>query len=314
MTMRYSVIGTGGIGAYYGARLVQSGHDVEFLFRSDFDHVTSHGLRVDSCRGNIFLPQVKAFKSSEDMSASDVVLVCTKTTSNEALPSLLMPILRPGTAIVMIQNGLGMEEELAARLSEYGAPQGVHIIGATAFICSSRIAPGHIDHTGYGELTLASAESQSPESSAYAEVQRLLTAIQADFEASFVPCHLCDSLPLMRWKKLVWNIPYNGLSVVKNLRTDELTMGENRNMVRSMMLEVIEAARACGTLIDESFADAMIASTENMAPYFPSMYLDYKAGRKMETGTMYGNPISTARANGFEMKLAKSVMDELNQI
>lgn len=295
--MRYAVIGTGGIGAYYGARLAAAGHDVEFLFRSDHDHVKKHGLLIESCKGDIFLPEVKAFRSSCDMKTADVILVCTKTTSNDALPDILRPILGPESLIIMIQNGLGMEEKLAEALP------GASIAGSTAFICSSRKAPGHISHTAYGELTFAPLS---------AGCEDRLEAAREDMEAAGVPCHMMDSVPLMRWKKLVWNIPYNGLSVVRDLKTDALTMeAENRALVIAMMEEVIGAAAACGVVIDHSFVDSMVAMTERMYPYHPSMYLDWKAGRKMEVDTMYGAPIAAAAAHGYDMKLAREVMEDL---
>ena len=236
--MRYSVIGTGGIGAYYGARLAAAGHDVEFLFRSDYDHVREHGLVIESCKGDIILPEVKAFRSSSDMQTADVILVCTKTTSNSALPDIIRPIMGPGSLIIMIQNGLGMEEELAKALPA------ARIAGATAFICSSRISPGRISHTAYGELTVAPLSGGCREQ---------LEAVRAEMEAAGIPCHMAESVPLMRWKKLVWNIPYNGLSVVRDLKTDALTMEpENRILVIAMMEEVIAAAAACGVAIPHS--------------------------------------------------------------
>lgn len=295
--MKYAVIGTGGIGAYYGARLAAAGHDVEFLFRSDHDHVIKHGLMVESCKGDIFLPEVKAFRCSCDMHVADIILVCTKTTSNDALPDILRPIAGPESLIVMIQNGLGMEEKLAEALPE------ARIAGATAFICSTRKAPGHISHTAYGELTVAPLSEGCDER---------LEALRKDMEDAGVPCHRMDSVPLMRWKKLVWNIPYNGLSVVRDLKTDALTMEpENRALVIAMMEEVIGAAAACGVVIDHSFVDSMVAMTERMYPYHPSMYLDWKAGRKMEVDTMYGAPIAAAAEHGYDMKLAREVMEDL---
>jgi len=295
--MRYAVIGTGGIGAYYGARLAAAGRDVEFLFRSDYDHVREHGLVIESCKGDLRLPEVKAFRSSGDMQTADVILVCTKTTSNDVLPQIIRPLIGENSLIIMIQNGLGMEEALSEVLP------GARIAGATAFICSSRTAPGHISHTAYGELTVAPLSEGCEEQ---------LNAVSAELEEAGVPCHMVGSVPLMRWKKLVWNIPYNGLSVVKDLKTDTLTFDpECRALVRAMMEEVVEAAAACGVTIDASFVDAMIGMTEKMAPYYPSMYLDWKAGRRMEVSTMYGAPIAAAAAHGYDMRLAREVMDAL---
>ena len=297
--MNYAVIGTGGIGGYYGARLAAAGKEVSFLLRSDYEQVRDHGLRVDSVKGDIFLPTVNAYKSAGDMPKTDVVLVCLKTGSNSSIPELIRPILGPESVVVLIQNGLGMERDLSEAMPE------ARIIGATAFICSSKVAPGHIEHTGYGELTLAPfSDGLSP----------ALEAIVSDMEASGVPCHLCPSLELMRWKKLVWNIPYNGMSVTENCRTDVLTFEPAlRGRVIALMHEVIAAAGACGVEIPEDFVGAMVSSTENMEPYYPSMFLDHAAGRRMEIESIYARPVAEAWKHGFDMPLTREVMRGLRE-
>ena len=91
--MKYAIIGTGAIGGYYGARLAQSGQEVHFLLHSDFDYVKEHGLQVDSCDGSFHLDHVNAYRSTSDMPAVDVVLVCLKTINNHLLDTLLPPLL-----------------------------------------------------------------------------------------------------------------------------------------------------------------------------------------------------------------------------
>ena len=295
--MNYAVIGTGGIGGYYGARLASAGKEVHFLLRSDYEAVRGGGLHVTSIKGDIDLPAPNAYRSTADMPKVDVVLVCIKTTGNALLPELITPILKPGSVIVMIQNGLGMEQDLHAAMPL------ARIIGATAFICSSKVAPGHISHTGYGELTLAPLGEG---------LSAMIDAICSDMESSLVPCHKAESLSLMRWKKLVWNIPYNGMSVIENCRTDVLTFRPDlRVRVIDMMHEVIDAAAACGAVIPHDFADAMILSTEKMEPYYPSMYLDYAAHRRLELSSIYERPVAEAAAHGYDMTLTEELMDKL---
>ena len=295
--MTYAIIGTGGIGGYYGARLAAAGKDVHFLLRSDYEAVKQNGLHVSSVKGDIDLLLPNAYNSTKAMPKADIILVCVKTTANAALPELLRPLLKPSSAIVMIQNGLGMEQDLHGQMPD------VRIIGATAFICSSKVGPGRISHTGYGELTLAPFSEG---------LTWQLDAICADMESAGVPCHRADSLNVMRWKKLVWNIPYNGMSVVEGCKTDELTLRPDlRQKVLDMMHEVIRAAAACGAMIPDDFADAMIASTENMEPYWPSMYLDYAAHRRIELRSIYERPVAEAAAHGYEMKLTEELTDKL---
>ena len=116
--IRYGVIGTGALGGFYGGMLARAGREVHFLLRGDYEYVRENGLRVDSVMGDFRLPTVNAYAATDAMPACDVILVCVKTTENNCLPDLLRPLLRPGSVILMLQNGLGVEEDLAVRLPE----------------------------------------------------------------------------------------------------------------------------------------------------------------------------------------------------
>ena len=288
MKRRYAIVGVGGIGGYYGGRLAQSGQDVHFLCRSDYQHIKSQGLQVDSVKGDFVLPQVNAYNDAKQMPPCDVILVCTKTLSNYQLKEILPSLVHQDSIVILIQNGLGMEQTLAQTLPD------IKIAGATAFICSFKVGQGHIRHAEYGELSL---------SPYHACVADSLKQVALDLQQAGIPTQYVDDLNYLRWKKLVWNIPYNGLTVLMNASTDKLTFdADTRRLLQDLMREVIEAAAACGATIPFDFIDKMIASTEKMTPYSPSMKLDYEASRPMEIDTMYTCPIQTARAAGYEMK------------
>lgn len=297
--LTYAVIGTGGLGGYYGGRLAAAGHDVHFLARSDYGVLRSAGLKVRSCDGDFTIDKVNVYSSSEEMPKADVVLVCMKTTGNAGLAMLIEPILKERTAVVLIQNGLGMEQDLAAELPD------ARIIGATAFICSTRTAPGTIMHAAYGSLTLAPLDGSS---------DGLMQQICSDMVASGVPCTITDDIVTMRWKKLVWNIPYNGMSVAENAKTDVLTFDPDlRRQIVALMEEVVAAGRACGADLDEGCIESMVAMTEKMAPYYPSMYIDHAAGRRMEIEFMYDRPIEEAMAHGVDMILTRELAERLRR-
>lgn len=297
MELTYAIVGTGGIGGYYGGCLAKAGQPVHFLFHSDYDFVVEHGLQVDSVTGDFHLSSVRAYANTNDMPQCDVILVCLKTTQNHLLPSMLRPIIHKDTVVVLIQNGLGMEQTLSEQMP------GIAIVGATAFICTTKVGPGHIHHAEYGTITLAPYSRNCTS---------ILEQISIDFEKAGIKVNVFDDLNSVRWKKLVWNIPYNGLTVVLNAATDTLTFSaDSRRLVIDLMKEVVEAGRACGAVISESFIDTMISMTEKMTPYSPSMKLDYDAHRKMEIQTMFSNPIAIAKQHGFYMKKTEVVEQQL---
>ncbi len=297
MFLTYAIVGTGGIGGYYGGCLAKAGHPVHFLLHSDYEYVLKNGLKIDSVNGDFHLEKVSAYKNSQDMPKCDVVLVCLKTIQNHILSSILKPLLHEKTVVVLVQNGMGMEQELSEQLPS------TSIVGATAFICTTKVGPGHIHHAEYGALTLAKHCGDCDE---------IIRQIASDFENASVNVSVFDDLNSVRWKKLVWNIPYNGLTVVLNAATDTLTNNpDSRNLVIDLMNEVVSAGRTCGAKISDSFIDKMITMTENMTPYSPSMKLDYDARRPMEIQTMFTNPIAIAKAQGFEMRKTEMLEQQL---
>ncbi len=297
MNLKYAVIGTGGIGGYYGGRLANSGKEVHFLFHSDYNYVIKNGLEVDSVDGRFILPKVNAYSCSEKMPKVDVVLVALKTTNNYLLKDLLQPLLKENTIIILIQNGLGIEEKLFQELPD------CFIAGGLAFICSEKIGPGKICHMDYGKLTIGSYNVSD---------KVMLEQVCADLETAGVPTELSNDLNNSRWQKLVWNIPFNGLTVVINASTKELVSDLNtKDLIYEMMKEVVAAGNYCGADLDLSFADKMIDLTQKMTPYAPSMKVDFDSKRKLEIDAIYTQPILFAKRTGFSMKHVEVIEKQL---
>lgn len=285
--MVYSVIGTGAIGGYYGSRLANAGNEVHFLLHRDYEHVVRNGLQVDSVSGSFHLDDVLAHKSSDSMPKSDVVLVCLKTVNNALLRELLPPLLKEDTLVLLIQNGIGVEADVQAMFP------GVSLAAGLAFICCAKNEPGHVNHQCFGSINIGNYSCPD---------QSRVDALLADFVAAGIDAHLV-SYDEARWRKSVWNMPFNGMTVVMQAQTDALLANPSmRALIKEQMLEVIHAARHLGvTGIDDGFADSMIEMTLAMTPYSPSMKLDYEFHRPMEIDYLYSRPISIAREAGFEM-------------
>lgn len=294
MTHRKSIaiIGTGAVGGYYGGLLQQAGFDLHFLLHRDYEHVRRDGLVVESPNGNFRLPKVNAYEYPEDMPRCDIVVVALKTTANHLLSGILPHILKEDGLVLTLQNGLGSEEEIATLV---GADR---VIGGLCFLCSNKIAPGHIRHIDYGLVTLGEYRADGRPGGITPRLEQL----GDDMRSAGISIKLIEDLPLGRWKKLVWNIPFNGLSVTENCLTDAL-MSDPTMRIRceTMMHEVVAASAACARPIKESFVAKMLADTEKMVPYAPSMKLDYDRGNPMEIESIYGNPLRAARVAGAEM-------------
>jgi 2-dehydropantoate 2-reductase len=300
----YTVIGVGAIGGYYGARLQQSGLEVRFVARSDAEHLRRNGLRVDSPEGDAVL-EVEVHTGATDVPASDVVVVATKTTATAAVVPLVAELTGPKTTVVVMQNGLGVDAPFAA-----AAPSST-VLGAMCFMCCNKVGPGHIVHLDEGAVTLGEFRSDGSADG----VTDAVEAVMADLASAGVATSPVPDLETGRWRKLVWNVPFNGLSVVLDAGTDELLADPTtRARAEQLMHEVVAAADACGHGFDPSFADRMMATTETMTPYKPSMKLDHEAGRPLELDAIYGAPLAAAATVGFDMPATRELHDELRAL
>jgi 2-dehydropantoate 2-reductase len=297
MPLRYAIVGTGAVGGYYGARLQQGGAEVHFLLHRDYDHVLKSGLAVESIAGDFTLPHVQAHCTTATMPNVDAVVIGLKTTQNALLADLLPPLLGPKTAILTLQNGFGIEAELAAWVGDRP------ILGGLCIICANKIGPGTIRHLDYGSLLLGQHHPDHQP----ARISPLLKQIVQDFSAGSIPVEKVEDLRLARWRKLVWNIPFNGLSVVMNATTDEMMADPNiRLLAEQLMEEVLEAARRDGDALSpgqnrhlpQALVAQMLTHTEQMTPYRTSMKIDSDEGRPLEVEAIYGNALRTAQAAG----------------
>lgn len=295
--MRYAVIGTGAVGGYYGCKLAKAGHEVHFLLHSDYDYVCENGFYVDSCDGSFAIERPLAYKSTADMPKADVVIVALKSVNNHLLPQLLAPLLRSDTLVLLIQNGIGLEPDLQKHFPD------AYIAAGLAFICSAKTEPGRISHQCYGSINIGNFSCAEP---------TIMEGLITDFTAAGVKAALVEYNEA-RWKKAVWNMPFNGMTVALNTQTNNLLEHPSTmSLIRRQMLEVIGAAQALGVKnIDASFADRMIENTLQMTPYSPSMKLDYDYNRPMEIYYLYTRAIEEAHKVGYSMPCLEMLEAEL---
>jgi 2-dehydropantoate 2-reductase len=303
--LRYAILGTGALGGYYGISLAAAGCDVQFVVRSDFDHVRQHGLKLDTPGKTIHLSSVKVASNTSQLTPFDVLIIATKTTGNHHLIEQIKAC--PGSpTLVVLQNGIGFEQELE---SIFGLGR---VLGGCCFLCSNKVGPGHIQHLDKGHITLGWPADQS---TAAAADRELPSHIAADFGIAGIKVQVIPDLLLARWQKLMWNIPYNGLSVILNASTAELMKNDNSvRLVREVMHDVRMGAEACGKLIPASFAEALMEQTRSMVPYDSSMRLDFRAGRPLEIDAIYGRPLRAAADAGYRMKFVEMLHEQLSYL
>src|SRR5207249_6571606 len=165
------------------------------------------------------------------------------------------------------------------------------VLGGLCFICLSRISPGVVERYDYGHIMLG-------------EYQRKPTKrtrqLASEFKRCGIKCRIVENLVLERWRKLVWNIPFNGLSILAGgIDTAAILNDEDlRRTTLGLMEEVIEAANKCGYRLERSAASQQMKRTETIGAYKPSTLLDWEAGRPLEIEPIWGEPLRRATAAG----------------
>ena len=279
---RYGIIGTGALGGFYGGLLARSGIETHFLLNSDYDHVRQHGLRVDTKLGDFHLADINAHKDPEQMPACDVTIVAIKTTMNHLLPQLLSGATRGGGCALVLQNGLHVEQDT---VDIVGANR---VLGGCCFLCSNKVGPGHIHHMDYGRIAFGEYRADSH----VIEISDRASQIESDLRQAGITADAVDDLIKVRWQKLMWNIPFNGLSVALDASTSEIMKDPHAEQLAEAIIRDVRAAAAiCGKKIDESFVDKMMNDTRAMVPYDSSMRIDFKNKRPMEIEAIFGNPL-----------------------
>jgi 2-dehydropantoate 2-reductase len=249
--------------------------------RSDLEHVSKRGLRIHSKQGDFHLQGVQAHGSSAEIGPCDLVIIALKATSNQALLELIPPLLNDDTMLLTLQNGLGNEEFLAAH---FGAQR---VLGGLCFVCLNRTDPGVIRHIGAGTISIGEFTGLP---------QPRTHEVASEFKRSGIVCNVKDDLARERWKKLVWNIPFNGLSITAGgIDVAQILADPDLEfLTRQLMREVIACAKQLGHDIPTSMVDDQINATKPMGPYRPSSLIDFQEGREVEVEAIWGEPYRRA--------------------
>lgn len=282
---RIAIIGSGALGCYYGARLARAGEDVHFLVRTGRAAVMARGIKIKTPTERFTLKKPHVYGSPEEIGPCDVVIVALKATANDQLKKLLPPLVRPGTLVLTLQNGLGVEEPVAEVV---GAE---NVLGAICFIGCIRTSPGVVNCSFPGLVLVGEFGRPAGDRT---------HAVAALFAKSGVKSEAQDNLEELRWRKLVWNVPFNGLAIAAGgITTDVILADEGLKLLaRRLMEEIVEAAAKFGHVIPRSFVDLQFERTAKMGNYRPSSLIDFEEGREVELEEIWGEPVRRAKTQG----------------
>jgi 2-dehydropantoate 2-reductase len=301
MGLRVGFVGSGAIGTYYGAKLAHAGSDVHFLMRGDLTEVRHNGILVRGPGEDFRVTEVNCYNSTPEIGPSDLVIVAVKSTSNGDLIDLVPPLLHERTMLLTLQNGLGNEEFLAEHC---GAER---VLGGLCFIAVQRNSRTEVERFDFGDIVLG--EFGRP-------AQPRTREVASEFTSAGIRCIITDNLARERWRKLIWNIPFNGLSIVTGgIDTAGIIGDQNlRELTLELMDEVIAAANKCGHAFPKDAWREHIRRAEKMGGFRPSTLLDWQMERPLEIEAIWGEPIRRAAAAGAQMPRTEMIYVLLNEL
>jgi len=286
--MKIAIVGSGAIGSYYGTKLALGGHDVHFLVRRNAEELRRSGILLRHGEEEAHLPDPQCNTDPGKIGPCDLVIIALKTTQNEALPKLVPPLLGEETWLLTLQNGLGPDEFLA------GYFDSSRIFGGLCFIALNRVRPTLVERYSAGYLTLGEFDRPSG-----VRAERLAEL----FRECGVNAATAPSLLEARWRKLIWNVPFNGLGVAAG-GVDTQTILEDEalfSQVRPLMDEIRAGAAAYDIHIEDALLDKQLERTHAMKKYRPSSVVDFLEGREVEVEPLWGEPLRRSRNRGLEL-------------
>jgi len=293
----------GAIGSFYASKLSRSKVELSCVLRSDFNHVSKHGIKVihndgsqsvyqpDYCYGSIKDIQNKLF---------DYIIIATKTVENKTLVQQLQPILKNKPILVLLQNGLYIETLFKQQFNK------LTLISGLAFICVTKIGAGVVHHMDYGRLIVGNYPNGSTK-----EVSGFIDMF--DNQPNLIQS--TENIQLERYKKLVWNAAFNPLSVIYNgLNTQQILQNSTiKKQVKLIMQDIQKLAAADGYMIDGSVIDKNIEDTKKMQPYKTSMCIDWENNRPLEIEAILGNALTRAKLLNCQLTQLSTLYQQLSR-
>lgn len=275
--MKIAIMGTGGVGGYYGGLLAKQGHEVTFIARgAHLQAIQKNGLQIKSIHGDFSIVPAAAAADPAEVGAVDFALVCVKTYDTETVARTMIPLVGAQTTVLSLQNGI----DAAQRIGEVIGMG--HVIGGVTHISSAVESPGVIRQVSqFRRITLGELDGN---------VSARVQAIESVFKSAGITVEITKDVYKVLWTKLVFISAASGFGSLTRLAMGEYrAVPETRAMILNLMKEVEAVARAQGIALDADVVQKALEFMDAAAPRIKaSMQLDVETGHKSEIEAMIG--------------------------
>jgi 2-dehydropantoate 2-reductase len=280
--------------------LARAGHQVHFLLRRDLEAVRATGLHIRSHLGDFSIADAHAAATPEEIGHADLVISALKTTALADARRLVEPCTGAGSALLVLMNGLGIEEQFAQWFPANA------IFGGMAFVCINRGAPGVVHHLDYGRLTIGH----------YGDDPDQLGRLHAVLAGAGMDVVVAPNLRHARWEKLCWNVPFSGIGVAAGGVGTATVLGRPylRDMAQRAIEDVVrvanvdlEALGSAARLDPAETVHSMFSRTDTMGDYRASMVIDLVCGNPIESDAILGAPVRRAHELGVPVPTMEAI-------
>jgi 2-dehydropantoate 2-reductase len=293
--MRWLVVGAGGVGGYFGARLVRAGTPVTFLARgAHLEAMRRDGLRVRSAVDGEWSVMVDAVDEVTGQPAADVVLFCVKSFDTERAAAAIRPVVGPDTAVVSLQNGVDNEDTLERVLGPG------HAVGGVAYVFATIESPGVIAHRLAGRLVVGELDRRPSE-----RLERLC----AVFGAAGVPAEVAGDIRRALWEKYLMISAQAGTTALTRAPIGVIrSVPETWQLYRAIVEELAAVARAAGVPLGADAVESIVKAAADLAPEaLSSLYHDLVQGRRLELEALHGHAVRLGMRLGVPTPMVSAV-------
>ena len=293
--MKIVVMGSGGVGGYFGAKLAGAGERVTFVARgAHLDAIRAHGLRIRSVSDGEFTVPSPATRDPATAGVADLVLFCVKSFDTEAAAAAIRPIVGPETVVLSLQNGV----DNAEKIGEAVGPG--HVLGGAAYVFTTIESPGVIQHALGGKIVFGEQDgTETP------RARRILAA----FQGAAIAAEISPRIERVLWEKYLLITAQAGMTALTRCPIGVIrSTPETRRMYRLILEELAAVAKAAGIELAARVVDDLLAAADGLAPTATSsLYHDLIHGRRLEIDALHGHGVRLGEKLGVPTPVLFSV-------
>ena len=285
--MRVVVMGSGGTGGFFGAKLARAGEDVTFVARgAHLEAIRTQGLRVKSAPEGEWVVKAPAVEKLDGQAPADLVLFCVKSFDTENAGRALAPALGPDTGVLSIQNGVDNEEKLEAIVGKG------RVLGGIAQVFATIESPGVIQHTLLGRIQFGEMDGR--------ESARARAFLEACGRAQ-IPCELSKDVLRTLWGKYVYLVAHAGMTALTRCPAGVIrALPETRRLYRLLLEEMAALARAVGADLGPGIVDTCLGYLDALgAGGYSSLHYDLMHGKRLEIDALQGYAVRLGERHGI---------------